>query len=192
MFCPVTRVTTPETRQDNLTDEDYREIYQEVRTGKSLRQFLLLTRSSVSPSFWSQYEQGTKSLTTERKNELRRAVNLPELAPDPAQALSEVTEDVQIWRIGQGAANRILMITPETTEPFTVSINGAISINSGESAQNSPEPNVTPVTRQSRTCVGIGGLRPETRSQLDAARRAQSLTWDAFLLSLIAQTLVTQ
>ena len=38
--------------------------------------------------------------------------------------------------------------------------------------------------RQRRTCVAIGGLRPETRAKLDATRRAAGLTWDAFLTQL--------
>lgn len=38
--------------------------------------------------------------------------------------------------------------------------------------------------RQRRTCVAIGGLRPETRARLDAARRDAGLTWDAFLAQL--------
>ena len=190
----VTPVTNPETRKDDLTDKDYQDIYQELRRGKSLRQFLELTQSTVSPSFWSQYEAGVKSLTTERKNELRRAVNLTELAPDPAQALSNVTEDVRVWRIGDGNANRIVLVTETVTEPLTVGINGTVYIQDGFTPENTAEVPVTGVTfdpgtgrRQRKPTVGIGGLEPATRARLDAARQAQHMTWNDFLLSLVTQ-----
>ena len=43
----VTPVTTPETRLDDLTEQDYRDIYEEPWRGRSLAEFLHLIQTVV-------------------------------------------------------------------------------------------------------------------------------------------------
>jgi hypothetical protein len=192
---PVTLVTDAAGRADSLSAQDYRDIYAELRTKCSLRQFIDLLQSTVSPSWWSQYEASTKHLDTVQRNELRRAVGLPELAPAAAAAVLAVTPEATVWRIGAGPANRVLLITPEAPQRLVLSVNGGVHIFSPEPPINVPTPAVTPVTRPLAARsprVAIGGLRPATRAALDARRRAAGLTWDGYLARLSAEADVVE
>ena len=80
----ITAVTTPAGRADDLTAADYRDIYDELRGHLSLAEFVARAGSTVSRAWWSQYEAGAKHLNTARRNELRRAVGVPELTPERA------------------------------------------------------------------------------------------------------------
>lgn len=157
----VTPVTTPETRLDDLTEQDYRDIYEELRRGRSLAEFCQLIKTEVHKSWWSQYETGTRRLNTERKNELRRSVSRGELAPDVAKALEQVTEDARIWRIGTGAADRVVMLASDTPETLTVSVNHTVHVLTPDDAENGPTPVVTGVTRHWRrwSDMPLGMLR---------------------------------
>lgn len=143
----VTAITTPETRLDDLTDQDYRDIYEELRRGRSLAEFCTLIQTVVHKSWWSQYETGTRHLNTERKNELRRSVSAHELAPDVAKALEAVTADATVWRVGTGTANHVIMLAQDAPETLTVSLNHTIHIDTPVDAGNASTPVVTGVTR---------------------------------------------
>lgn len=143
----ITTLTTPEARLDDLTDQDYRDIYEELRRGRSLAEFCTLIQTVVHKSWWSQYEAGGRHLNTERKNELRRSVSRGELAPDVAKALEAVTEDATVWRVGTGDANHVIMLAPDAPETLTVSVNHTIHIDTPVDAPNAAETVVTGVTR---------------------------------------------
>ncbi len=157
----VTAITTPETRLDDLTDQDYRDIYEELRRGRSLAEFCTLIQTVVHKSWWSQYETGIKHLNTERKNELRRSVSQGELAPDVSKALEAVTSDARIWRIGTGNANRVVMLASDTPETLTVSVNHTVHVLTPDDAGNASTPVVTGVTRHWRrwSDMPLGMLR---------------------------------
>lgn len=169
---PVRPVSLPAGRRDNLTAAQYREIYDEIRKAYSLRQFMTRIGSQVSPSWWSQYESGAKQLGQRQKNDLRRAVGLPELAPAVAEACALASEEAEVWYLGQGAepAARVLLCAPGLSG-VTVRLNGSVSV--VEDAEAKP-------VRAGRSLTSIGGLQPATRAAL-AALRGPGETWDAFL-----------
>lgn len=143
----ITTLTTPEARLDDLTDQDYRDIYEELRRGRSLAEFCTLIQTVVHKSWWSQYETGTKHLNTERKNELRRSVSRGELAPDVSKALEAVTSDATVWRVGTGDANHVIMLAQDAPETLTVRLNHTVHVLTSDDAGNGPTPVVTGVTR---------------------------------------------
>ena len=183
----ITVVTDAQSRTDDLTDQDYRDIYTELREKLSLRQFIAQLDSKASPSWWSQYEAGGKELNWERKNELRHAVGLRLLAPSVILACADSSE-ATVYQIGTGASNRIVKITQNAPEALNLHINGSLMAFDNNAR-------VTPVTlagngivRRGRNCVGIGGLRLATRQSLDAKRQALGMTWDGFLNRLLTLT----
>lgn len=186
----ITVVTDAQSRTDDLTDQDYRDIYTELREKLSLRQFIGRLDSTASPSWWSQYESGTKELNLERKNELRHAVGLRLLAPSVQLACSD-SPDATVYQVGEGISNRIVKIAQDAPEALNLHINGYV-LASDSNAR------VTPVTlarngivRRGRNCVGIGGLQRATRQALDAKRQALGMTWDGFLGQLLEQSEVS-
>jgi len=181
-------VTDPTRRADDLTERDYRDIYQELRQGRSLADFLTLTQSAVSRAWWSQYEAGGKTLDWQRKNELRRAVGLPELAPSVASAMAHVAADASIWQVGEGLPDTVILVTPDHPGGLLLSVNADVHMARPVAVENANKDAVTPVTsdrRARRPVVAIGGLRPETRAAHEARRRALGLTWDAYLGQLL-------
>ena len=168
----VTAVSTPETRHDDLTEQDYRDIYDELRDHLSLAEFIARAGSTVSRSWWSQYEAGGKRLSWERRNELRRAVMPDEIAPPAAVAAAAVTENASVWRIGEGLADRVILVTPEVQSPLFLSVNGGVHIGNPSQQQNPVEAKVTPVTGH-RSAPRPACFRP--RLALDAATRISQL-----------------
>jgi len=104
----------------------------------------------VSKGWWSQYEHGIKPLTLERRNELRAAVGLRILPPDPATAAGAVTDDATVYRIGVGLADRVILLTPEMATPLNLRVNGDVRVLSPISPQNAADAEVTPVTAYRR------------------------------------------
>lgn len=125
---------------DDLTDADYRDIYDELRTGHTLRQIIAMAGSGLSASWWSQYEAGAKTLTPRARNDLRRAVGLSELPLPPADLLAAaVHPDAAIARVGDGdQAGRVILLA--TDAPVTVCW-------SGDGPQIAASADVTGVTR---------------------------------------------
>ena len=76
---------------EDLTEDDYRCIYAELREKCSLRAFAEFISSAVSHAWWGRYENRLVQLNHDRRNELRRAVGLPELPGTVAQALGNVS-----------------------------------------------------------------------------------------------------
>lgn len=85
---PVTTVTR-NADVDDLTDADYRDIYDEVRqldsdTGNyaiSLDKFVALAQSIYSKALWSKYHNGMVELNRTMRSELRSAWGWPRCRP---------------------------------------------------------------------------------------------------------------
>ena len=182
-------LTTAERRTDALTAADYRDIYQELRGKMTLEKFIALTGSQRSRSFWAQYEAGAKALDWQRRNELRRAVGLPKLAPPVADALA-AADDATVWQLGALPANRVLLVGRDLPHALTIGLNGGVHIDTQVLPVAPATGRVTPITRHPRVTVGIGGIAPATRSALAAARQPGE-TWDA-LLRRAVQALAAQ
>lgn len=178
----ITAVTTPAGRADRLTDADYRDIYDELRGYLSLADFILRSGSTVSRSWWSQYEAGVKHLSTARRNELRTAVGHPEIAPDVLTAVSEVTSNASVWRVGTGAADRVIMVATGAPETLNLRVNGGVHIADLAQQQNPADAEVTPVTAY-RSAPRPTCYRP--RLALDLATRITQL--EALLQAARAQ-----
>jgi hypothetical protein len=139
----VTQVTANAT-VDSLSDTDYADIYAELREQHTLRDFVLLAGSELSPAWWWQYEKGTKSLTRRARNDLRRAVGLAQLPPPVADAVSAGTSpDAAVYRAGDDdQAGRVLILA--TPGAVTVTWDGSAP-QVEQARQNATSANVTGV-----------------------------------------------
>lgn len=76
---------------DDLTPNDYRDIFEELRSGRSLRELVSEAGAAQGRiAYWSRYGRNPDAVPDlDGRNELRRLVGLPELAP-PAGAVAAV------------------------------------------------------------------------------------------------------
>jgi hypothetical protein len=175
----VTLVTSASASADTLTDADYRDIYDELRSKCSLDRFIVAIGSAVSKAWWSKYERGEATLTRPRRAELRAAVGLPALPPAVADVLATVDPDATIYQVGAGARDRVLLVGSDVHDTLDLRLNGSLRILDVEPAGNS---HVTAVTRpRDRSSYAGLTVRRETKERLDAARVKSGLTWDQFL-----------
>lgn len=180
-------VLTTAATHDNLVDADYRDIYDELRSGCSLREFIALAGSTLSASWWSQWEHGEKRLTRRARNDMRRAVGLPQLPPTVEEAIAaHVHPDATVARIGDDTqARRVLVLA--TSADVTITWNGS-------GPQMATTPNVTGVhgVLRQNTTYGTGRARRAALSlpvdfhaRLNAARLVAGETWPEFLGRLL-------
>lgn len=161
----VTLVTRDATL-DDLSDKDYREIYEELcrlsqdgkRTKESLSfdKFIALVGSAFSKALWARYESGEVRLNRAQRNELRAAMNRPLLPPTVAEATAQASPDAAVWSVGDGVPEHVIMVSDT---PVTLCVNGSVST-------VAPKCDVTKVTRARRTrkpCVRV--WIPETQNE---------------------------
>jgi hypothetical protein len=185
---------------DNLSADDYRAIYDELRARCSLRAFVAELASIYSIAWWSKYEHGAIELTLPAMRELRRAVALPDLPP----TIPEITADPTLvspsaavysitppkvgglggpgWPGGPGgpsSASRIILIA-EHLPTIDIHVNSDIAL------APSLESHVTSVTCPTRRAPRKSlHLSPTTWQRLNSARLAHSQTWEQFLAALL-------
>lgn len=146
----------------DLSDAEYRAIYQRVAAGRSLRQIAQALESAVSHTWWSRYSNGDVALDRARKDELRRWTGLPDLPPAVAEAVADaVHPDAAVYRIGAQIASRVLLIGADVPA-IDLRVNGtpallaAASRNAvympvqGTSSDSAPEAVHFPIVRQKR------------------------------------------
>lgn len=171
---PVTVVTRAAGCADGLGDDDYREIYDELRQAHSLRQFVERVGSQYSIGWWSKFERGEAALTRAARNELRVAVGLAALPLTVGQALAETDENAVVYRVGDGRVDRVVM----------VGLPGTLNLHvNGECDASVLDRLVTTVTRRSRRHVV--SVRDEVWQRLNEARTADGLTWEQLLLRAV-------
>ena len=177
---PVTLVTRTARAADQLTDADYRDIYDELRQQHSLRQFVQISNTQYSIAWWSKFEHNDIALTRQARNELRAAVGLPPLPLTVEQATAAIDPDAAIYQVGNDAITRVVLIAHPT--PLTMHLNGTLDVD-----DLAPQPRVTPVTRpRNRRTVSI---QPSLWQRLNATRRAQNVTWDQLLQRVLEETI---
>lgn len=169
---PVT-VVTRNANTDDITDDDYRDIYDELREQHPLRQFAQLAGTSYSIAWWSKYERGEVELTRAARNELRRAVGLPALPLTIGEAAALADPDATVYRVGDGVPD--VMILAAHRAPLVMALNGTLSV----VEEMPPNPHVTEVTRATRRKSVHVGVALWQR--LNSARQAAGLTWDQYL-----------
>ena len=108
---PAVSLVTALAETGDLSADEYRQIYDRVAAGRSLRNIELALHSAVTYGWWAAYANGAKGLDRDRKNELRRwarangGPDLPDLPPTPVEAVAaHVHPDAAVYRIG--AADR--------------------------------------------------------------------------------------
>jgi hypothetical protein len=115
---------TKDATLDDLSAQDYRDIFAEVREKMSLDKFIALTGSQYSKAQWSKYEHGQATLSRAMRNDLRRAVKLPELPPTVTEAVGAASPDASVWTVGDGVPEHVIMVS---NTPITLHVNGAVS-----------------------------------------------------------------
>jgi hypothetical protein len=131
-------LVTRDATLDDLSTQDYRDIYDELRErddrnnsyAVSLDKFVTLVSSQYSKAQWSKYHNGETTLTRTMRNELRRCVGLKPLPPTVAEATANASPDAAVWSIGDGPAEHVIMVT--TPEPITLHVNGAVTVASDD------------------------------------------------------------
>lgn len=96
-------------KPDDLSDEDYRTIFEELRQGFSLRGFVKRIESSLSHAQWDKYEKGEALLSRTMKSELRRAVKLPPLPLTVLEAVADVDPDATVAVLEGSELNFVLI-----------------------------------------------------------------------------------
>lgn len=119
----VTLVTRDATL-DDLSAQDYRDIYDELRQDKSLGAVVEMLQSEFSRAMWHQYEKGERSLNRTMRNELRRAMGRPLLPPTVAEATAQASPDAAVWSVGEGVPEHVIMVS---NAPVTLHVNGSVS-----------------------------------------------------------------
>jgi hypothetical protein len=167
---------------------EYRQIYNRVAAGRSLRNVELALRSAVTFGWWAKYAAGERSLDRNRKNELRRwasangGPDLPDLPPTVGEAVAAHTHpDAAVYRIGAEIASRIVLVGADV-EAVTLRLNGACTVAASapgtlplESSQVTCNTRYTPRSYKSLS------VSVPTHKRLSAARQKSGLTWDRFI-----------
>ncbi len=175
----VTLVTTRAQSADDLTDQDYRDIYSEIRSRMSLRAFVAIVHSRYTIGYWSKWENSPALvLTRQARNELRAAVALPVLPPTVADTLQTVDPDAAVYQVGSACPDRLIMVGVDVPA-VTLHLNGSLTtVSDGEPA---PGCIVSPATpRRSRPPTRAVRFSPATFDRLATLRRDAGLSWDEF------------
>lgn len=110
---------------DELTPADYREIFDELRANRSLRALVETAGAAESRiAYWSRYQRTPAAVPDlAGRNELRRLVGLPELAPPAGDVVTAAVDPAAaVWQVGAGAADRVVLLA--TPGPLTIHVNG--------------------------------------------------------------------
>lgn len=110
--------------KDNLTDQDYRDIFNELRDNISLDKFVDLIKSSFSKALWSKYHNGQITLNRQMRNELRVAVGGEPLPPTIEEATSKVDPNAEVTQIGADQPDKVILVGTKENLSLNVSIDG--------------------------------------------------------------------
>lgn len=168
----VTEVTR-DAQVDSLSPDDYREIFEELRRGRSLRQFVDLVQSVYSIAYWSKVDRNDAVLTRPACNELRQAVGLAPLPITVEDALSTVDPNAVVYQIGDDRTERVILVG--CNQPLRMSLNGTLAANV----------HVTRVTRRRhRASVSI---QDNVHERLNALRTARGWSWNELFENLVEE-----
>lgn len=155
----VVTLVTRDATLDNLSSQDYRDIFTELRQNLSLAQLTDVMRSQFSRASWSKYERNEMELNRTMRNELRQAVGLPCLPETVADAVnSRTSPDAAVWSLGDGIADRVILVGGNYDDVM-LHVNGVVTVaddshmpivvdaprNRGYTASTQRKPTVRPV-----------------------------------------------
>lgn len=136
---PAVALVTALAEAGDLSRDEYREIYDRVADGRSLRNIELALRSGVTFGWWAKYAAGEKHLDRERKNELRAWAGLPELPPSVGEAVAAGAHpDAAVYQVGLAIASRVILVGADV-EAVNLRINGNVGIGGDSPALESHE-----------------------------------------------------
>lgn len=171
------RLITHDATLDDLSAQDYRDIYAELRRLDmepkdriSFDRFIALIGSAYSKAQWAKYDSGETSLNRTMRSELRVATGLPPLPPTVAEAAAQASPDAAVWSVGDGVPEHVIMVSDT---PVTLYVNGTVQTVSSKS-------HVTKVTRARRTRKpSVRVWIPETQNErfLRLCDGLGELTW---------------
>ncbi len=174
---------------DDLTPTDYRDIYDELRSKCSLRQFVDTLSSAYSIAFWSKYERDPEAdLPREAKQELRRAVGVAPLPLTIGESVALAGPLATVYLVGDAPADRIVMVGADVHQPILLRLNGRLDILDDNPTGDPPaEYRVTELHRPQRRAARKSiGLSPANWERLSALRHEANMTWDE-LAAWVAQ-----
>lgn len=116
-------LVTKDATLDEYTAQDYRDMYEELKDGRSLGDVVALLKSVYSRAMWHQYQNGERSLNRTMRNELRAAMGKPPLPPTVAEATAQASPDAAVWNVGDGVPEHVIMVSKT---PVTLYVNGTI------------------------------------------------------------------
>ena len=171
----------------DLSADEYREIYERVAAGRSLRNIELALRSGVTFGWWAKYAAGEKVLDRARKNELRAwartngGPDLPELPPTPVEAVAaHVHPDAAVYRVGEEIASWVVLVGADVPV-VNLRLNGNCTV--VETPTLADSGSVAACTgRYSRKLGGTIHLTRGTWERLNARRLRAGKSWDEFLV----------
>lgn len=170
-------LVTKDATLDDLSVQDYRDIYVELRRldmepkeRLSYADFIDLIHSQYSKAQWAKYDSGETSLNRTMRSELRVAMGKPPLPLTIAEATAQASPDAAVWSVGDGVPEHVIMVSDT---PVTLYVNGTVQT-------VAPKCDVTEVTRARRTrkpCVRV--WIPETQNErfLRLCDGLGELTW---------------
>lgn len=166
---PVTLVTTQAESFDTLSLTDYRDMVIELRQSMSIDKLITALNSQWSKALWAKVEHGEAIPNRSQRNELRRYFGKPLLPMTVAEATAQTDLDAAVWRVGDGIAHTVVMVTE--TEPLTLHVNGAVTL-----AQERPVTTVTNGTaKRNRTRAKF--VRPCATATQERRRIATGASW---------------
>ena len=122
---------------DDLTPNDYRDIFEELRSGRSLRELVSEAGAAQGRiAYWSRYGRNPDAVPDlDGRNELRRLVGLPELAPPAGEVVTAAVDPAAVvWQVGDGAADRVILLATPGAVTLHVNGNGPELVDSNENA----------------------------------------------------------
>jgi hypothetical protein len=171
------RQLTANATADDLADDDYRAIYEEVRSRSGLRQFASDVGGLYSIAWWSKYEHGEIELTRAARSALRQIVGMAALPLTVVEAAAAADPDAAVYQVGGDVADRVLLIG--CAETVTVRINGAVEV-----IEDTPVTEVTRPRGRAARRVEIS-VPAELFERLNRARNDRGVSWGRFLGGLL-------
>ena len=162
---------TKNASRDEYTDDDYMEMYLELRAGKGLRPFVVMLESAYTAATWSKYERGLSAINRTMRQELRRAVGLPELMPTVTEAIAHVSPDAEVVSVTDAETPDRLILAFSGDEGKTIVLNGEITVN----------PGVTKVTSETIRTRTENYYRPALSTEIKALVEADGRTIAAII-----------
>lgn len=100
---------------DDLTEQDYMDILEELLQTHTLRELTDVLHSEYSFAYWSKIRRGEGQLVRKGKNELRGAMKLPPLPPTIEEATAQADPNSEVRRIGSERPDLIYMLNRTET-----------------------------------------------------------------------------